>query len=186
MGQVRSLSGKLLSELLTVRGKTHPFRLGPAGMAREGVGCDLPLLEAYLAHPLAMLGGSRAVQECVCCPPHFTVEDRPYTCLLYLNVAGAHSRFFSGFTRGLSQRPPVRVLRESFGATQCLHVLACVSVCWVCVLRITARASSKTQTSPWKTVSHLWSFLYCSQILCGSSLILHIWSWGSVLGSSHY
>lgn len=94
--------------------------------------------------------------------------------------------YSTGFTRGLLWRPEMNVQRKSLGASQCLHVLARTSPRWIWTLSITASALSKTQTSPWKTVSHLWSFLHCSQILCGGSLILHMWSLGSVLGSSHY
>lgn len=94
--------------------------------------------------------------------------------------------YSTGFARGLPWRPGMNVLRKSLGESQCLHVLTRVSLCWIWALSITASASSKTQTSPWKTVSHLWSSLHCSQILCEGSLILHMWSLGSVLGSSHY
>lgn len=103
--------------------------------------------------------------------------------LTWVSELGLIPGYSTGITRGLTRGPKTSVLRKIIW---CISVFTYVSVRWIWVLCIIARASSKTQTSPWKTVPHLWSLIHCPQILCGSSLILHIWSLGSVLGSSHY
>ena len=159
MGQASSLDGKFLSELLLQSGVNsalsgwEPSPQATSWWALEGV--VFLWRKRIFACDLSMLERNGACRGAFVCLTHFTAEDRSYTSpLTWVSELGLIPGYSTGFTTGLTRRLAISALRKSAGASQCVYVLACVSVCWRWGLCIIARASGTAQTSPWKTVSH--------------------------------
>lgn len=137
-----------------------------------------PFEWSIFTHGVAILERNRRARECLTAGhAHHGETSLHLPPLTWASELGFVHGSPRGFAMGLTRGPQVGCW-ESRSACQCLCVFTCVSGCWIWGLCVLARASGKTQPSPWKTVSHLWSFLHGSQNLCGSSLILHIWSLG--------
>lgn len=133
MGQASSLDGKFPSELLLQSGVNSAL----SGWEPSPQATTWWALEGWFSFGgsvfclcLVHVREERGMQGCVCLPDTFHSGGWFLQLSTHLSVrAGADSRFSTGFATGLTQSLAISVLRISAGTSQCVYVLACVSVC---------------------------------------------------------